>query len=64
MNQSNVLKYFLEKWTGATMDEHMKPTDADRIRAFAILYSDDNMREFIPFVLAGSDKSQRLTQDE
>ena len=61
--QGQILKFFLEKWTGSTTEELMKPTDSDKLRVTGILFQ-EGMREFIPYLLKNGDKSKRLTLDE
>ena len=58
-----VLKFFLDMWSGGTLKEQMKPTDSNRVRAIGLLFQED-MREYIPYVLSGSDRSNRLAQNE
>jgi len=61
--QGQILKVFLEKWTGSTTEELMKPTDSDKLRVTGIMFL-EGMREFIPYLLKNGDKSKRLTLDE
>ena len=63
LDQGMVLKHFLDMWSGDTMKEQMKPTDSDRLRAIGLLFQEE-MREYIPYVLSGTDRSKRLTIDE
>jgi len=63
LDQRTVLNHFLEMWSSESLQEQLKAKDGDRLRAIGILFQED-MREYIPYILSGNDRSKRLTIDE
>ena len=63
LDQQMVLKHFLDTWGSETLLEQMKPKDSDRLRAIGLLFQEE-MREYIPYVLSGKDRTKRQTLDE
>ena len=55
---------FLDLWSSGSKKEQMKPTNSDCLRVIGLLFSDDEMRKYIPYILSGSDWEKRLTIDE
>ena len=44
--------------------EQMKPTNSDLLQVTGLLFFDNETREYIPYILAGSDRGKRLNIDE
>ena len=58
LDQATVLTFFLDLWSSVSKKEQMKPTNSDRLRAIGLLFSDDEMREYIPYIQSSSDRKE------